>query len=273
MHMGTNMKKTIDLISHKNITFTLFPDGQPHIDLIGINPGDEVRVICRLRYATDVLHLLEVSEVLDRIHAIKTYLDIGYLMAARYDRPMATADSFDLIVVARLINSCGFRKVGLFDPHSEVSASLIQNSAVTGNKMLVDAYKIPESVLIVPDKGASRKTVNYFTWNPNLVGAVFCDKVRMDRKLTLRVNAPDVCKNRSCVIIDDICDGGATFLAIADQIKPSRLTLIVTHGVFSKGLDTLLDKFDDIITTDSYQYQNPRKGLTVLRIYESNAVN
>lgn len=54
------------------------------------------------------------------------------------------------------------------------------------------------------------------------------------------------------MIIDDICDGGATFLAIAGQVKPAHLTLIVTHGIFSKGLDALAEKFDSIITSDSY---------------------
>jgi ribose-phosphate pyrophosphokinase len=46
---------------------------------------------------------------------------IPYLMAARYDRLMQQGDSFDLEVVADLINSCGFEKVLLFDVHSEVS--------------------------------------------------------------------------------------------------------------------------------------------------------
>jgi ribose-phosphate pyrophosphokinase len=54
------------------------------------------------------------------------------------------------------------------------------------------------------------------------------------------------------VIIDDICDGGATFLSIAEKINAKHLTLIVTHGIFSKGFSALEKRFNEIIVSDSY---------------------
>ena len=70
------------------------------------------------------------------------------------------------------------------------------------------------------------------------------------------------------MIIDDICDGGATFLAIAEQIKPKHMTLIVTHGVFSKGFAVLEKKFDEIIVSDSYgkTYNSPVVKMIKARI-------
>jgi phosphoribosylpyrophosphate synthetase len=65
------------------------------------------------------------------------------------------------------------------------------------------------------------------------------------------------------LIVDDICDGGGTFLGISDALG-SRLRslgdvggdyilgLYVTHGIFSKGFCDLIEKFDHVYTTDSF---------------------
>jgi ribose-phosphate pyrophosphokinase len=55
------------------------------------------------------------------------------------------------------------------------------------------------------------------------------------------------------VIIDDICDGGATFFGDSRTNKAKTFTLIVTHGIFSKGFAVLEKKFDKIIVSDSYR--------------------
>jgi ribose-phosphate pyrophosphokinase len=59
------------------------------------------------------------------------------------------------------------------------------------------------------------------------------------------------------VIIDDICDGGRTFIELAKVIKEGRPTakvfLIVTHGIFSAGFKTLNEYMDGIFCTNSYR--------------------
>ena len=54
------------------------------------------------------------------------------------------------------------------------------------------------------------------------------------------------CKDKNCLIIDDLCDGGGTFLGIRSQIQPKYSTLIITHGIFSKGTKVLTDVFDAV---------------------------
>lgn len=246
--------KTIHLNTATGIQFTLFPDNQPHVNIQGIEEGDEVKVICSITDSVKMLQLLQTANALDNLFAKKKVLVIPYLMAARYDRLMQHGDSIDLKVVADLINSCGFDKVVLFDVHSEVAALLIKNAVCITNQQMVEQYKQPEGLLICPDAGAAKKVGHYFGWNKNLKDIVYCNKNRnlATGKLTLEVLEPMECLNRNCVIIDDLCDGGATFLAIADQIKPKHLTLIVTHGIFSKGFALLEQKFSEIIVSDSY---------------------
>ena len=253
--------KVIDLNATKGVRFILFPDNQPHVIVEGINNGDEVTVVCAITSSLKMMHLLQTANALEHLLARKKILVIPYLMGARYDRIMQKGDSFDLELIAGLINGCNFEKVLLYDVHSEISLQLIKNATSINNKQLVEQYKRENAVVICPDSGASKKVREYAAWNKNLVDIVFCAKKRelSTGKLTLEVNEPAKCKDRNCVIIDDICDGGATFLAIAEQIEPKHLSLIVTHGIFSKGLVMLEKKFDEIIVSDSYgkTYDSP----------------
>jgi len=245
--------KIIDLNKNKGIRFILFPDGQPHVIVEGINKDDEVMVVCSITDSLKLIQLLQTANALKHFQT-KKRLVIPYLMGARYDRLMQTGDSFDLEVVANLINSCEFEKVFLFDVHSEESLRLIKNSINVSNRELVEQYENENAIVICPDAGASNKVKNYLVWNNNLTEIIYCTKKRelTTGILTLEVKEPGKCKDRNCVIIDDICDGGATFLAIAEQIQPKHLTLIVTHGIFSKGFSMLEKKFNEIIVSDSF---------------------
>lgn len=246
--------KTININTSESIRLTLFPDNQPHVNIQGITEGDEVKVICSITDSIKMMQLLQTADALDNLFAKKKILVIPYLMAARYDRLMQAGDSIDLKVVAKLINSMQFEKVYLLDVHSDAASLLINNSVNISNRQMVEQYSRPDAVLICPDAGAAKKVGKYFEWNKNLKDIVYCSKNRnlATRELTLEVLEPEQCLNRNCVIIDDICDGGATFLAIAEKIKPAHLTLIVTHGIFSKGFSVLEQKFNEIIVSDSY---------------------
>lgn len=245
---------TINLNTGEGIQSFLFPDNQPHIIVTGAKAGDEVKLTCSITDSIKLLQLLETANALTHLGVKRKLLTIPYLMAARYDRLMQPGDSFDLEVIAGLINSCGFEKVELLDVHSTVALKLINNSTNISNRFLVDRYTKKDAVLICPDKGAKSKINDYLDWNKNLVDVVYCDKSRdlPTGKITLTVTEAEKCRGRNCVIIDDLCDGGGTFLAIAGQIAPAHLTLIVTHGIFSKGFAELEKCFDEIIASNSY---------------------
>ena len=52
--------------------------------------------------------------------------------------------------------------------------------------------------------------------------------------------------------MDDICDGGRTFIELAKALKvdgPRSVWLYVTHGIFSQGFGV----FAGIFTTDSFE--------------------
>jgi ribose-phosphate pyrophosphokinase len=51
-------------------------------------------------------------------------------------------------------------------------------------------------------------------------------------------------KNKSVLIVDDICDGGRTFIEAAKLLYiegVNNVYLYVTHGLFTKGIQILYD--------------------------------
>ena len=269
--------KHININERQGIETVKFPDGQYHVELHKntMDGGSEcVTVTCAIRNPVDLYLLMATSNALNTERMIKVELIIPYLMGARSDRVMVKGDSVDLRVVADMINTCGFEKVTLFDVHSDVALQLIDNSLNIDNRQLVEEYVCENAVLICPDTGAAKKIDKILKWNPNIVEVAHCIKSRDlndNGRIKLKVLAPLQCSERHCVIVDDLCDGGGTFLAIADQVKfPQSMTLIVSHGIFSKGMAVFQNKFDEIITTNSYQKQTKSKLLTIKEISYEN---
>ena len=65
----------------------------------------------------------------------------------------------------------------------------------------------------------------------------------------LSVDVPDESFEKPVVILDDICDGGGTFIALAQVLRERTrqpLYLYVTHGLFTKGLAPLQACYDGV---------------------------
>jgi ribose-phosphate pyrophosphokinase len=154
----------------------------------------------------------------------------------------------------------------VIDPHSDVLEAVINNFAKYDNLKLVkfalenidnknDARE--RIVLVSPDAGAYKKIFDVAK-EFGIQNIITANKVR-DLKTgnIIRTEIPtlDPHKDLKYVIIDDICDGGRTFVELAKVMKENRPTskiyLVVTHGIFSKGLEELGDYFDGIFTTNS----------------------
>ena len=69
------------------------------------------------------------------------------------------------------------------------------------------------------------------------------------------------------LVIDDICDGGRTFINLAEKLLimgANDLYLYVTHGIFSKGLPSIHEYYKHIYC-DHIFYHETRKDLLSVR--------
>lgn len=238
----------------------VFPDGQPHFKLETYEKDfTEVTVETAIKSPTDLCLLLMVSDVLRR-HGYSTInFDCRYLLGARMDRAIDWSQPFTLDLVARLINSAGFNRVRILDAHSEAATRLIRNSE---NVLPTAAWGQLRATLglhlvVSPDKGALPRVKKYCGY-PSIV----CEKKRDPETGALNefkiVEGKDYLAEpawteRPVLIVDDICDGGGTFVGLAKVLREAgakKVYLFVTHGIFSKGFP--LEDIAKVFTTDSY---------------------
>jgi ribose-phosphate pyrophosphokinase len=263
---------TIDLIypAHSSIPYhsIIFPDGQPHVkidvqQLDKIDRKEPLRILTRINNANDLMLALLVKNTLDYLDFETIELHISYLLAARMDRVMLDGEPFSLKVIAAILNQANFKKIKIFDPHSDVSTALIERSYAVTNHLFVqnalEEYACKHSgeapCLVSPDAGALKK-IHKLAGCLGIDNVVECMKER-DVKTGALTNfkaMTDQLHGQTCFIVDDICDGGGTFAGTAKMLKEKgagKVHLIVSHGIFSKG--PAIDFIDEIYTTDSYR--------------------
>lgn len=231
-----------------------FPDHQPHFKLE--RPRDfhrNVWIETAIRTPTELFQVVLATQVLHQQRFNDVYLDVRYLMGARMDRAIDAQQPLTLSVVARILNGSGFSKVRILDVHSPTATELLWGSTNVLPHAIINRLRrqLNDPVIISPDKGAVAR-VTALAGND----IVYCEKTR-DRytgKLSgFTIKNPSAVRGRECLIIDDICDGGGTFVGLAKELRAAGATdvsLYVTHGIFSKGLP--LENISQIFTTDSY---------------------
>jgi len=241
-------------------TFT-FPDGQPHFKLETYGREfDSVNIEVALKSPNELFTLILANSVLRECGYSEVNLDIRYLLAARMDREIDSLQPFTLRVVSGMLNNCGFSKVRILDVHSEVATRLIRNSE---NVLPIETVRqalitLGYPTVVCPDKGAydrvSKITHEVGSWTP----FIQCGKKRdpntgaLSGFEILDYKSMDQPYSDNLLIIDDICDGGGTFVGLASELRAhgaKKVFLYVTHNVQSKQL---LDGIDGIYTTDSY---------------------
>ena len=257
-----------------------FPDGQQSITLSGDLRGnfsflaEEVTIKSRLSTFTDLEVIICATQALREAGVVKINLYIPYCIGGRSDRKFREGTSnYIKTVIAPVLNLQNYASVTVLDPHSDVLEACINNFKKEDNIKLVK-FALPQidntnearekTVIISPDAGALKKIYNVaeeFEISKIVIAAKHRD---VKTGNITHTEVPDLNKYRTdsnFVIIDDICDGGRTFIEIAKVIKAhvwphdeyfkGKIYLIVTHGIFSAGYAQLGEYFDWIYTTNS----------------------
>lgn len=189
-------------------------------------------------------------------------LHIPYLPFARQDKDVANDRTFALYPFAEMLNQLRCETITSVDVHNpDVTKSLIKNfKNVTMENIHAKVIdRVKPSTIIFPDGGARKRY-------PHLEGARVVFEKKRDQatgKITGYEHTEGVFgEGRTCLVIDDICDGGATFLSLEQSLKDSGirdrydLHLFVTHGIFSKGRE-LLEKAGFMLHTTNSLPRNP----------------
>lgn len=248
-------------VNGKPIKSFNFSGGECHVSIAGIETGAAAMIEAYLYSADDIMRLIMTVDAVRQINP-ETVIDltIPYFPYARQDRVCNPGEAFGAAVMAHLINGLNARSVTVLDPHSPVVEAYLKNTRVITQAELVKGtvanfIKREGLTLVSPDKGASKKTDEIGAALGG-VQVLHCAKVR--DPATGKITHAEVhgdASGKDMMILDDICDGGGTFIELAKILKAQgagRLYLYVTHGIFSKGLDILKEHFAHVFCVHTF---------------------
>jgi ribose-phosphate pyrophosphokinase len=248
-----------------------FPGGERNVkieDPLDIERYRSFSVKCNFTCSDDLVDMMLLVNAIRNVNrTTKLRLVIPYFPFARQDRVMTNGEPFALQVVVSMIKSCNFDEVETWDPHSDVLAGMFEagNLSVRPQWELMhnlilqqnrhSRYNLAHSALVSPDAGALKKIYNLAKLiNLPVIEAGKKRDVSTGEIVATTINSPGLDEFAVLYVIDDICDGGRTFIELAKAIKAKgfsgELVLCVTHGIFSKGL-TPLECFDKIYTVNN----------------------
>lgn len=201
-------------------------------------------------------------------------LDLPYTPYARQDRRCNPGEAFGIKVFGDYINRMDFKAVILTDPHSDVTAACIDRAEIMDQESVFgQVHDFGSWYIVAPDMGAKKKA-EAFAKATCALGVITCYKERNMHTGEIVsqgvIGGENIPKGARLFVLDDICDGGRTFVGVAEllqQFEPSDLELAVTHGIFSYGTDVVTKVFDHVYTTNSFlPHAITIDNLTILEI-------
>ncbi len=183
---------------------------------------------------------------------------LPYFPYARQDRQTSLQEPSSFFWLAERLFYDTDAQLYCFDLHNPVAAPF---SCEIENITIDRAFQrfpgeYPLDMLIVPDHGAIGRC--------NLVRKHFKAMAIASKTRNVETGAltfggisypDDLPTGKHCWIVDDICDGGGTFIPIIKQLYEDgakTVSLYVSHGGFTKGLQPLIDAgITSIVTTSS----------------------
>lgn len=269
------MRSTFNVSSQNCLEYELkyinFSDGSVQVQFTDNNEIvkdsiSAIKITARILDSVGIIVLYQLTDLVRYYFGknVSISLDLSYLPYARYDRRMTKYDAHSLKVFGQMINNLNFDEVIVDDLHSSVPEGIINN--------LYERYKQHDAFghimnhnnvgmyeydyLIAPDNGAIKKTraISEKFNIPMLIAAKRRDEASGFTVFDYLLLAGETTQDKTCIIPDDIIDGGATFVNLATELKLQygfkSVDLFVTHGLFSKGKK--LENVDNIFCFNDF---------------------
>lgn len=247
-----------------------FPDGEVQITLGEFSHKDEVTIECRITSAEELFILMQVADILVR-HGMYFDIFIYYLMGARMDRVMDFNRPFTLKMITNILDHLGASTIRIYAPHSNVVHNLFKNTSTIELLPLKQVpFKVDNYQIVLPDEGAVKRYLTYGAKDV-VVGEKVRD-VETGKILSIKVKNPEVIDGkRPLLIADDLCDGGGTFVGLANAIREVKpdivIDIVVSHMVNPKGIENLSKNFNHVYFTNSYKdWKNLPENVTQIEV-------
>lgn len=255
------------LINEVEVKFehTVFPDGTSQVwklqDEIDFDENIDTPVILWLFENES-----ELMQVLQLAHLVQEHLDTPdcilrapYLPYGRQDKEVNNKLSFALQTFKDTLYSANITRIETFDAHSKSDMVYAMETTSPSEFHRSCLNNGEHDFICYPDKGAAERYAKH-------IGRQFIYAEKVRDQLTGEILGMDLLtsgqdiKGKSILIIDDICDGGMTFIKVAELLKNNgvgRVDLAVSHGLFTKGKEVIYNAGITKIYTTNSLLRNP----------------
>lgn len=249
---------------HLPVTFFQYPGGE-----IGLGPIPDIEIdtITAILHSPESREALgQLKDALDRRGRRDIHLHMPYTPYARQDRAVPGVPANESLAAkffANYINGMNFKTVWIADPHSDVTPALIEGVRVIPRNVFMThvfnhlgrlQYDRGDMILLASDAGAL-KSLTPISREFGIGTIITAEKKRdmATGKIShTLVHEAQKAEGKHVIVPDDICDGGRTFIELAQalraEVQPASMTLYVTHGIFSKGIQCILEHFDNVFS-------------------------
>ena len=253
------MIKVNDEIVH----FSHFNDGSCRVQ-IKVPLSNNVNITWLYDNDTELLYLYYTVQHLRANFAHVCNLIMPYVPNGRMDRTRHEEEVFTLKYSCELINSLGFKRVIIFDPHSSVTPALLNNVIVRdpSKEIMFVLSKLPNALVFMPDEG-SMKRISHFINVPYAFGVKERDwETQKINSLRIAGAARHQIAGHDILICDDILSRGSTIYSAAKQLKDmgaNNIYVYVSHcedtvlepNINDQSLLDIPDLITKVYTTNS----------------------
>lgn len=238
-------------------SYFVFSGGEVHCRVIDM-PAD---ILVTDYTMNGFMALAQNVEIYRRAGKPKINVIYPYFPYGRQDRVMVDNEPFSLKTFCDMVNALKLDSITIWDPHSDVTSALLNNCRVipqwdiARRCMPQEYFSNPDILFVSPDAGAYKKLSKLIVDDKRICIGVKNRNPGGQITHTGVYHPYNSLALRICVIVDDICDGGRTFIELAKELRAQgawRVYLYVTHGIFSQGFDELKKYIDRIHTTNSF---------------------
>lgn len=221
-------------------------------------------------------------------------LKMLYIPNARMDRVKSKNEVFTLKYFCDFINYLNFRKVYVLDPHSDVSAALINNIEIIKPDTFIfkALYEIEDlgissdyknsTYIYFPDAGSMKRYKDMFPenniiygekdreWNTGKIIGLKIFNQHGERLEATEENKP--LKHKNILMVDDIISYGGTFAYSADKLKSLGASSIfayashVENSIIDDDRNLVRDRLNKGIIDKLYTTNSLYKGGTTDKI-------
>lgn len=234
------------LLNGKPLPVTHFPDNTSQVWKLPEETftAKTAEIVWKYSNEAEIMHLAQLQHLLiKRNPDLRINLDIKYLPYGRQDKEVTNESTFALQTFLEIFRNFGFDSIRVRDPHNwdAVRFRCKTEAYYPMGEVYAAIDAVNADILCYPDKGAVSKYSKIYEYHDYLYGEKVRDQLTGNITGYTLVGDP---AGKNVLIVDDICDGGATFKILTKDLLANgakSVALFVTHGIFSKGVRTLIE--------------------------------